>query len=368
MTPNHSADPPREDRDGHAGGPASIGRVLSPAPRDAWSRLVLESDESFAFHLPEWLDAACDVGGYVDASRLYEMRDGRVLVLPLARSRGRSTGPGRAASLPPNWGFGGVIAPGVVRSDEVAAIVADLASLPVGSMSLRPGPLAQSAWAAAVPTAIARVRHEVHDVDLAGGFDVVWKSRFEGSLRTAVRKAERARLEIRRETSGLLIDTFYELYRTWLDGRAGERGVPRAIVRWSGERREPLRRYRAVAAALGDACRTWVATLDGQPVASIIILSTGRNAVYWRGASDKRLANPTRANDLLMKLAIEEACAEGCHWFHMGESGGVGSLVRWKERFGARPVMYEEFRIGRSRGRPGGGLSGLLSRASRWRD
>jgi hypothetical protein len=217
-------------------------------------------------------------------------------------------------------------------------------------MSLRPSPLAQAAWAAAIPAAISRVRHDIHDVDLSGGFDTVWKSRFQGSLRTAVRKAERADLEIRRDTSGLLIDTFYELYRSWLDRRADERGMPRAIIRWRGERREPLRRYRAVAAALGDACRTWVALRHGEPVASIIILSAGGNAIYWRGASDKELANLTRANDILMKLAIEEACVEGCRWFHMGESSGVGSLIRWKERFGARPMMYEEFRIKGSRG------------------
>jgi hypothetical protein len=69
-----------------------------------------------------------------------------------------------------------------------------------------------------------------------------------------------------------------------------------------------------------------------------------------------------RANDILMKLAIEEACVEGCRWFHMGESSGVGSLIRWKERFGARPMMYEEFRVKGSRGhRQGDRLSSYIN-------
>lgn len=359
----------REHRDEHAGAPAStIARVSSPAPRDAWRAVVSESAESCAYHLPAWLDVACAMGGYGDASRLYEMSDGRRLVLPLARRSGRPLGPGWAASLPPNWGFGGIIGPGIVHAEEIAAIAADLAAQPVGQVSFRPGPLAQAMWAAAIPTpATPRVHHEVHLLELAGGFEAIWKSRFEGSLRTAVRKAERAGLEIRRDTSGLLIETFYDLYRSWLDRRADEQRLPRAIIRWRGERREPLRRYGAVAAALGDACRTWVALLHGQPVASLIILSAGGNAIYWRGASDKALANLTRANDLLMKLAIEEACAEGCRWFLMGESGGVASLIRWKERFGARPVMYEEFPVAGSRGhRQGGRFSALLRRSSRW--
>lgn len=361
---------PREHRGGQAGAPASIVCVTSPAPRDVWRRVLSESAESCAYHLPEWLDVACAVGGYDDASRLYEMSDGRRLVMPLARRAGRLLGPGWAASQPPNWGFGGIIGPGVVRAEEVAAVLADLAVLPVGHVVLRPGPLAQAAWAAAIPTpATPRVRHDVHPLDLSGGFETIWKSRFESSLRTAVRKAERAGLEIRRDTSGLLVETFYSLYRSWLNRRAGEQGIPRAIIRWRGERREPLRRYRSVAAALGDACRTWVALLHGQPIASIIILSAGGNAIYWRGASDKEFANPTRANDLLMKLAIEEACTEGCRWFFMGESGGVGSLIRWKERFGARPAMYEEFQVRGSRAdRLGGRFLAPLRRFIPWRD
>lgn len=346
MIPNHPAGFVRDPRRDGSIDAVSILRVSSPAPRDAWRRVLSESDQSFPFHLPEWLDAACEVGGYEDASRLYEMSDGRTLVLPLARRRNGHAGAGRSASLPPNWGFCGLIGPGSVCADEVAAVVAELASASSRGATVRPGPLAQAAWCAAAPASGTRVRHVVHDLDLEGGFAAVWDDRFRSPLRTAIRKAERAGLEIRRDTSGGLIDTYYALYRTWLHHRADERRLPRPLVRWRGERREPLHRFRAVAAALGDACRTWVASLDGEPVASIVVLAAGSNAIYWRGASDRRLATPTRANDLLMRLAIEEACAEGRRWFHLGESGGVDSLIRWKERFGARPATYEEFRIG----------------------
>jgi hypothetical protein len=73
----------------------------------------------------------------------------------------------------------------------------------------------------------------------------------------------------------------------------------------------------------------------------------GPHAVYVRGCSELVLTRRTKANDLLQRLAIEEACAEGCRYYHMGESGGVASLEFFKERFGARPVRFSELRLER---------------------
>jgi len=62
---------------------------------------------------------------------------------------------------------------------------------------------------------------------------------------------------------------------------------------------------------------------------------------------DEELAGPTRANYLLHKLAIEEACAEGCQHYHMGESGGNPALAQFKTRFGAEPHCYCEYHFER---------------------
>jgi len=59
----------------------------------------------------------------------------------------------------------------------------------------------------------------------------------------------------------------------------------------------------------------------------------GENADYWRGYSRKDLAGPSRANNLLQRLAIEDACDAGCRYYSMGGSGVVplssGSSRRW---------------------------------------
>ncbi len=97
---------------------------------------------------------------------------------------------------------------------------------------------------------------------------------------------------------------------------------------------------------LGEACRIWVAWHNGQPAAAILVLQ-GSNASYIRGMMDKELAGPTRANYLLHRLAIEEACEAGCRYYDMGESGSSTSLAQFKTRFGARPCPYAEYHIER---------------------
>lgn len=96
-----------------------------------------------------------------------------------------------------------------------------------------------------------------------------------------------------------------------------------------------------------DACRIWVAWVDGKPAASIIVLTFGANAYYWRGAMDKELASPTRANYLLHARAIAQACRDGCRYYQMGETGFDPGLAQFKASFGAHPRDYVEYRIER---------------------
>ena len=45
--------------------------------------------------------------------------------------------------------------------------------------------------------------------------------------------------------------------------------------------------------------------------------------------------------------AIEEACERGCLDYEMGESGGVSSLERFKQKLGGEPRRIAEYRVER---------------------
>jgi hypothetical protein len=322
-------------------------RVTSPVPRDVWTTLLESDGEALVFQTPTWLDCICKVGPYEDASRLYETTEGRQLVLPLARRARLPTPLATEASLPFGWGNGGLVAAGGARVPEIEAMFADLARRSLLRTSVRPNPLLAARWEAAAPPRAVAVPHVAHILALHGGFGQVWTKRFRGTTRTAVRKAERSALTVECDTSGKLIPVFYDLYRRSIVRWARRQHEPLVLARWRAQQRDPRRKFQLVAEHLGAACRIWVAWLEGQPAAAIIVLHQGATASYWRGAMDVALAGPTCANQLLHRLAIEDACMAGCRYYQMGDTGLSASLARFKAGFGAMPHQYVAYRLER---------------------
>jgi len=321
-------------------------QVTTPAPRDVWREVLQADPEALVSQTPELLDCICRVDGYHDASRLYETSDGRQLIIPLVRRNGLPTALATQASFPNSWGIGGIIAKGPIRAADITAILSDLGGEPFLRTSIRPNPLAGEIWAAGRPPGVIAVPRLAHVLDLEGGWEQVWAKRFEGPTRTKVRKAERSQLTVECDTTGRLVPVFYDLLRQSVDRWARQQHEPLLLARWRAQRRDPLHKFQHIARALGGACCIWVAWLDGQPAAAILVLR-GTNAHYSRGAMNKELAGPTRANDLLQRLAIEDACLAGCRSYHMGETGTDPSLAHFKSRFGAQPYRYAEYRLER---------------------
>ena len=321
-------------------------QVISPAPRDLWQRVLASDPNALVFQTPDWMDCVCRFGPFEDSSRLYEFAGGRRLVLPMVRRRDLPGALTSEASLPHTWDPGGIVAPGGARAEDLVAVMGDLADRRILRTSLRPGPLDAQAWALARPPDAVVVPRVAHVLDLEGGFEHVWKKRFTGTARTAVRKAERSGLTVERDASGRLVPVAYELFERSLDGWARRQHEPLALARWRRRHRDPIRKFELIAETLGEVCRIWVAWRGAKPAAAILVLHGG-NASYVRGMMDKDLAGPTRANYLLHRLAIEEACEAGCRYYDMGETGRSDSLAQFKTRFGAGRYAYAEYHIER---------------------
>jgi lipid II:glycine glycyltransferase (peptidoglycan interpeptide bridge formation enzyme) len=316
-------------------------KVYSPAPRNVWREILNHDPDALLFQTPEWLDCICAYGPFRDTSRLYEMPGGKRLVLPLVKGV-----TGTESSLPHGWGMGGLVMDGQPEEEEVAAIFQDLIDHHSLSISLRPNPLQMDLYRAAAPAGIRRQPRSTHILSLEGGFDRVWSERFRSETRTKIRKAEKSGLVIEHDTSGRLLPVFYEVYLDWIERRARERKMPLALARMLGKWRDPYRKFETVARVLGGTFHVWVARLDEKPVAASLQLITKEHAIFWRNASNKHYATLTRANEFLHRNMIEAACNAGCRTYHMGESGGVESLMRFKEHFGAVEYRYEEYSIG----------------------
>ncbi len=315
------------------------------ASLDAWTDVYRNDPDALPSQAPQWVAAACASGPYEDASRLYEIA-GRRFVLPALRRRPALGGVD--ASFPEAWGIGGLVGTGQT-AEVIRAVVDDVRARGVAQMTIRPNPLHAALWdevwdEAGLDDAVT-LRGHAHVVDLRPGIDAVW-ARFHQTRRRNIRKAERADLRVECDTTGRLLPVFHRLLEASFERWAGQQREPAALARWRGNRRDPLRKFEAISAALGDGCRTWVAWHDDRPAASLLVLQD-HNSHYTRGAMDKDLAGPTRANDLLHWAAIQDAMASGCSRYHMGETRRDSSLARFKEGFGAELVAGNRYQIER---------------------
>jgi hypothetical protein len=321
-----------------------ITHSVSPAPRAAWEEALRSDPAALETQSPEWADAMCAAMGFTDASRAYAMADGRRLVLPLLR---RSVGPVAVSegSNPLHCGVGGLLAPDGPRPDEVAAVLADLQRRPVLVRTFWPQPVHAERWAEVARGRAVVVNRRAHQLDLAPGWDALWAKSFTAQRRRGVRTAERRGVKVESGVAGELLPEFYGLLELATARWARMQHEPRWLTMARLRGRDPLKKFQAAARSLGERFRVSIASVDGQPIAGLVVLR-GRNAYYFRGAMDETQRDH-RPNDLLHSRAIEDACRAGCGAYYMGDSGWSPSAAAFKERFGARPVHYRELRFER---------------------
>ncbi|MEE2031639.1 GNAT family N-acetyltransferase [Rhodococcus chondri] len=318
-------------------------------PRGLWRELHRSDPYALPTQSPEWMDSLTAGSGYQDTTRLYAAPHGGAALLPMVRRTYPTGGAAIVQSMPSSWGFGGLIAPDGVTPRLVASILDDLDRSSALRVRIRPNPLQAGAWeeATAGRAGVTAIPARAHVLDLDGGFEQVWTERMSSSTRRSVRRAEKSGVVIETDNTGRLVPVFYELLLRSFDRWAQQQHEPLRLARFRGRHRDPLSKFRVIAQQMGPLCRISVAWMDGRPAAAILVLQDGVNAHYTRGAMDKELASPVRANYLLHSTAIEEACRAGCRNYHMGESGSSQSLSRFKANFGATPVDYAEYWIER---------------------
>ncbi len=339
--------------------------ATSPAPRDAWWDVFQADPYALETQSPAWTDAMCDGGAYEDVSRCYEV-GGRVTILPMRRRRVAGLVALDAAN-PLQCGAGGLLAPGGPTVADTATVFRDLAERHVVVQTVWPNPLVAPQWAPSSPASATVVPRLGHMLDLDGGFDHVWRKRFKGSARTGARKAERNGVEVECDTTGRLVPEMHQM-------------LEQAVVRWARQQheplwlavrrqkgRDPLERFEAMARHLGDRCRVWIARVEGRPAACMLVL-LGANAYDFRAAMTEDLRH-YRAQDLIERLSVEEACKAGCRYYYMGDSGWSPSLSHYKEQFGAQPYRYAEYRLERLPiSRVERAVKSVVKRAIRFRD
>jgi CelD/BcsL family acetyltransferase involved in cellulose biosynthesis len=311
--------------------------------RQAWRELVEQNSGIALSKTPEWLDCIQGSTHFTDASMLFQLEDGRRVLLPRLRSPGR---PGVFASPPDYWNLGAdasgfVTEGGRLLPEQVRTLVGEVTRAGLRTRVMVGGDDAVQ-WQPAVPARVHRETNQADVLDLDGGFSTVWEKRFGSKVRSASRKAERRGVTIASKSSGELIPAFDTLFRSSVRRWARDRRYPVRLMEWRYRRTHPRSRFESVAQALGSACTVWMAWWKGEPVAGIIVLTRGDQVTYWRGAMDMERSRGSGANELLHRCAIEAACDDGRRSYDFGVSQ-VDDLRRFKRTFGTHQVPVSSY-------------------------
>ena len=320
--------------------PDGLVAVTSPVSRDVWESILRSDRDAVVTQSLAWHDAVLSGGRYEDVSLLYEFSSGHQVLLPLTRPRRMLAWAGTMASWPREWGVGGPISKdGCITPTEAAAVLADVARRRTLATEIQLPPKAHGGpWLSGCHQfKIQQDGLQFHELDLTGGFSTVWQHRFRGTARTAVRKAERNGVEIEVDRSGRLLPEFFGLYESSIQRWADMQHEPAWLTRRRTMRSTRPGMLAAVVEHFGTGCAIWIARSMGEPLAAIIVLSAGGSAKYWKGAMNKQLAGPLRANELLHRMAIEEACEQGYQSYDMGLTRPASPLAMFKEKLGAVP-------------------------------
>lgn len=329
--------------------PAQVAEVVAaerPAPRGRW-RTVYESDPfALVSQSPGWMDVLTATHRWHDASVLLTTGGGRELVVPLA---GRFGDRGLQASFGEGWGMGGVLAKGGPTPSDVATVFVWLRQQGAMQIGFRPNPALADVWhRGAAGDDLVIVPKVAHLLDLGDrGADAVFSERLSRQARRNVRRAERLGVEVETDGSVAAVRRFSDLMRASLDRWAERSREPRRLAHWRAARRDPLDKFLVMARVLGDRFRLHIAYVDEVPAAAAIVLVDGRNAHYTRGVMDVAVAGRTNASDHVQWAAIRDAVELGCSTYHMGDTGTHETLAHFKEKFGAEPVPYAQYRIER---------------------
>lgn len=319
----------------------TIRRAITPAPRRDWNELLREDTDAVLEQTPLWIDAVSTAGRFRDASVLYQFSDGRRFVLPMVRRPAMRQRTGFA----PGWGIGGLVGPDL-DAEAVTHIVADLARGRELFTHVRPNPLQAEAWRTAETGKAVAVERRAHVVDLRGGMDAT-RGRLRKSGERGLRLADRAGVEVTVHTGGEKLEAYYrQLYLPAIARWAERQNEPLALARARAARRDPFSKLLSLARTLQDKFRLYLGWVDGVPASGNIVLS-GPNSHATRGALRYGLATKSRAGYATDWAAIADACQAGHRWYQMGESGDNQSLADYKQRFGAAPIEYREYRMER---------------------
>lgn len=294
---------------------------VSEVSPEKWNSIAETSPEGTFFHTYTWAKVLKESFGFDIATKLFVFDDGTEVLFPLMRTFTKFKVFREFYSMPLST-YGGPL-PSNIDNGKLAKILSIFK--PTDFVSIIPNPLFfQRLW-----KDFDHLEVFTQILPLTEGFDDVWNNRFAGKVRNQCRRAERESYDISVNNSLEAFMWFSDTYNK----AAGARG----------ETPYSFSLYQAMHDNAGEHIKLWCATKEGRLAGCLPALYGPRDVFYWSIAVEPEHAKYS-LNNLLLKVAIEDACKRGYQFFNLGASSVGGkeleSLIQYKKSFGGERINY----------------------------
>lgn len=307
---------------------------------DWWSDVAEKCQYATFFHTPLW---ASFVGnafpGFREDTLGATLPSGVRVVLPLMESGKCARGILSSLQSAALVTYGGLIADGPVEAgDHEAVYRAALNRGRVGEISVVTNPFAPIT-PPGLPGSFYEDWGEAQAIRLSGRPGEIFDS-FSKTRRYEIRKGRSAGIRTRVAES---LDDFRAYFAAYED----------SLRRWGNKARTryPWPVFEAAHQfSLGypSHLRLWLAELDGDVKAGIVVLYWNRQATYWLSAvHESALAyHPT---SVLLADAVDDACRRGFDWFDLMPAGDLKGVEQFKTSFRPQHLSVERYWYTRAR-------------------
>jgi hypothetical protein len=292
-----------------------------------WSSIVGSSENAYFFHTPEWAEILQQTFGHTIATRIYEV-DGIEVLIPMVEKR---TALFRAyASMP--HGYGAVFGGGDLSPEALSRIFRSMVGgrsvgftlhLPPGaSIPVSIDPLirrCRNAWTSAHLLSLDRPCEDLH----AG---------VHREIRRQARTGERRSVVVEHPDGIEGYRSYYSLY----EQRSKEWGYRAPEYPWT--------LFEHLCRCGAPHVRLRIAEQEGTPVGGLITLEYGGSVFCW-GLAVPMAYRHFYPTHLMFFDLIEDACERGFSCINFGASGPLSGVRTFKERFGAREMPTDDYRV-----------------------
>ncbi len=300
--------------------------VVDPTSDPDWDRLVESHPNSHFFHSAAWARVLCKTYGHKPSSLLLSRNAEPVALVPLLEVNSPFTG--RRGVCLPFTDFCDPLFFHGCDSNIISKLLDELAcNRKWKHFEIRAG-------SAIALKAAPSLTFYGHKLDLRGGLQALFAG-FAGSVRRAIRKAQRCGVDVQISQSEEAIREFYRIHA----GTRRRHGLPPQPISFFLNLHNFI-----IKAGLGFIV---LANQGKQVVAGAVFFHKGNRAIYKFGASDERFQH-LRPNNLVLWEAIALLVREGFEDLHLGRTSlGNEGLRRFKLSWGTTEETIRYFRFGK---------------------